>query len=381
MSSLSLPEARKLALLSQGLSAGAFKAAGINKTLAAIEQLGYVQIDTLSVVQRAHHHLLWSRNPGYRLEHLDRLVERKQVFEYWSHAAAYLPMSQYRFSLPRKAALRTGEQNHWHRKDHQLMTQVLERIRAEGPLMARDFDSPGSQRHEWSGTPFKAALQNLFMQGDLMVVARERFHKVYDLTERALPDGVDTRTPDSTEYARFLVLSYLRAHGLGSMAEFTYLLKGVKPCVALAVAEMVEEGIVQPVEVGGAPYFTTDLALALLERRLSRKEAKILSPFDNLLIQRKRVSALFGFDYQLECYLPKAKRQYGYFCLPVLWDGRLVARADCKAHRQQRHLEVMSLHMEQGLRRRDAFMQALEQELSDFAEFNHCDSVSIGQVR
>ncbi|WP_417345345.1 winged helix-turn-helix domain-containing protein [Ferrimonas sp.] len=380
MTSLSLPEARKLALLSQGLSAGAFKGAGINKTLAAIEQLGYVQIDTLSVVQRAHHHLLWSRNPGYRSEHLDALIERKQVFEYWSHAAAYLPMSQYRFTLPRKAALRAGEQRHWHQKDLGLMTRVLERIRDEGPLMAKDFESPGSQRHEWSGTPFKAALQNLFMQGDLMVVAREKFHKVYDLTERALPGEVDTRAPDSLEHARFLVLSYLRAHGLGTVAEFTYLLKGVKPSVTQAIAGMLEEGEIRQVEVGGSRYCTTGQALTLLERRLPRKEARILSPFDNLLIQRKRASALFRFDYQLECYLPRGKRQYGYFCLPILWDGRLVARADCKAHRQQKHLEVMSLHLEPGLRRRDAFMSALEQELSRFAAFNHCHRVSISRV-
>jgi uncharacterized protein YcaQ len=141
---LSNPEARKLALLSQRLPPSGKKGPATAATLAAIEHLGYIQIDTISVIQRAHHHTLWNRNPRYGSLQLDKLVNDKAVFEYWAHAAAYLPMRDYRFSLPRKQAMASGRLDHWYARDKRLMKAVLERIRIEGPLMARDFERTGT---------------------------------------------------------------------------------------------------------------------------------------------------------------------------------------------------------------------------------------------
>ncbi|MGF1684180.1 winged helix-turn-helix domain-containing protein [Photobacterium minamisatsumaniensis] len=380
MQSLTLPMARKLALLSQGLPAKPQRGNALSETLASIIQLGYVQIDTIATVQRAHHHTLWSRNPGYKTSLLNQLVADKSVFEYWSHAAAYLPMQDYRYSLPRKLALKEGKQNHWFQRDHKLMRDVLKRIEDEGPLMAKDFTSESKKSNGWGSKPTKQALENLYMQGDLMIADRKHFHKVYDLTERVLPNNIDVSVPTEKEYAHFLVLRYLRAHGFGDLSEISYLLKGVKPLVKAAINELCGSDKVVQFKMNDKVYYTYTGAFERLNERLNRQKAKILSPFDNLLIQRKRAQAVFNFDYLLECYLPAAKRQYGYFCLPILWDGKLVARADCKADKHSSTLQVLNLFLESTLRKKEPFFTALEDELSAFAQFNQCDKYQIQRI-
>lgn len=298
--SLSLPEAQKLVLLSQQVFANKPTGTAKSSTLSAIEHLGYIQIDTISVIERAHHHTLWNRNPRYQASQLDQLVAERKVFEYWSHAAAYLPMRDYRFSLPRKRAFASGELAHWYDRDEGLIQLVLARISAEGPLMAKDFDSIGKQAGEWKAKPAKKALEYLFMQGDLMISERVNFHKVYDLTERVLPKGTDTTTPDGEAYARFLITQYLRANGLGQVAEMCYLRKGMKRQMTTALAEMVATGEVVSLTAAGQDYYALPASLDLLSRPIPRRRVRILSPFDNLVIQRKRMKDLFGFDYLIE---------------------------------------------------------------------------------
>ncbi|QEG23614.1 winged helix-turn-helix domain-containing protein [Mariniblastus fucicola] len=371
--SLSIEQARKLVLLSQKLPTARQSGAAAKATLSAIEHLGYIQIDAISVIERAHHHTLWNRNPRYKSAHLDQLLADKQVFEYWSHAAAYLPMRDYRFSLVRKQALSTGKMKHWFTVDEAMMKMVLKRIESEGPLMARDFEHKGDKIGEWKTRPAKRALEVLFMQGDLMVPRRSNFHKVYDLTERVLPDNVDTTPPEPEEYARYLIWRYLRANGLGRPAEMAYLLKNTKPLVATTLEDMVSSGELQTVRVDGDSYYAMPESLKLLSKPLARSKLKILSPFDNLVIQRKRMQALFGFDYLIECYVPEAKRKYGYFCLPILWDGMLVARMDCKVDRDNALLLIQNLALESSVSGNEAFLGAFEKELQRFLKFNNCE--------
>ncbi|MDF7824717.1 crosslink repair DNA glycosylase YcaQ family protein [Pontiellaceae bacterium B12227] len=378
--SLTIEQARKLVLHSQRLPPTRQGGPAVDATLSAIEQLGYVQIDTISVVQRAHHHTLWARNPRYQPAHLDQLVEQRQVFEYWSHAAAYQPMRDFRYSLVRKQALKSGEQNHWFRRDAKLMNEVIERISAEGPLMAKDFESVVQKQQGWGVKPAKQALETLFMQGDLMVSKRVNFHKVYNLTERVLPAGIDTSVPTKEEYARHLIFQCLEAHGLAQPAQIAYLRKNVKYRIGAALLEMRAAGEVLQVCVEGVDYYALPASLNLLNKPLSRSKLKILSPFDNLLIQRKRMKDLFDFDYQLECYVPAAKRKYGYFVLPVLWNGRLAARMDCKADRKTSVLHVHHLVLEPVVKNTDAFFQALEKELAAFMQFNSCRYLQIHQT-
>ncbi len=140
---LSLQQARKLVLLSQRVPPPKQTGSAFQSTQSVIEHLGYIQIDTISAIQRAHHHTLWNRNPRYKTLHLDQLIAEKKIFEFWSHAAAYLPMRDYRYSLPQKHAITNGTQNHWYQRDESQMKSALKRITDEGPLMAKDFEHKG----------------------------------------------------------------------------------------------------------------------------------------------------------------------------------------------------------------------------------------------
>tara|TARA_B110000438_G_scaffold271158_1_gene288826 strand:- start:1002 stop:2201 length:1200 start_codon:yes stop_codon:yes gene_type:complete len=375
--SLSVQEARKLVLLSQRVLGAKQGGPATAATLSAIEHLGYIQIDAISVIQRAHHHTLWNRNPRYKGDQLDQLIGDKQVFEYWSHAAAYLPMRDYRYSLPRKEGLAKGEQNHWYERDERMMKSVLKRITTEGPLMAKDFVHTGKRIGEWKTKPAKRALEYLFMQGDLMAPKRVNFHKVYDLTERVLPAGTDTTRPDPETYARFLITRYLRANGLGQPSEVAYLQNHTKQLISKTMEDMVSSGELLKIHVTDNLYYAFPPALELLSNPLARSKLKLLSPFDNLVIQRKRMKALFGFDYQIECYVPEAKRQYGYFSLPILWDGKLVGRMDCRTERNEALLHIHHLSMDSSALKRDVFFLALRKELKAFLKFNNCNQIRI----
>ncbi|GEA51507.1 hypothetical protein VIN01S_23110 [Vibrio inusitatus NBRC 102082] len=381
MIQLSKPEAQKIALLSQGLCSPELKGVVAQRALSSIHQLGYVQIDTISVVQRAHHHVLWSRNHTYQPSYLDQLVANKDIFEYWSHAASYLPMKNFRYTLPRKHTFKSGQQKHWYKKDEALMSSVLNKIKHEGPLMAKDFESEVLKRTGWESKPTKQTLELLYMQGDLMITERRNFHKVYDLTERVLPDNADTTMPTTKEYGEFLALNYLKAHGIGTPSEMGYLLKSSKALIQQSLNELIESNKVEQVSVEKQTFYTTSGSLELLNKRLSRNRVHLLSPFDNAVIQRKRISQLFDFDYQLECYVPAAKRQFGYFCLPIIWSGELVGRADCRVEKSTSTLQVLNLFIEKALTDTDSFEEALTKELNAFAKFNRCTNYQIIYTR
>jgi len=208
---LATEEARNIILHSQKLLSTN------NTTLSTLEHLGYIQIDTLSVIQRAHHHTLWTRDPNYQTSELDDLVEEGKVFEYWSHAASYFPIREYRYTLPMKQAILKNEQKHWYDKDEKLMSLVLERIKNEGALMARDFEGTSKKGKDWTSKPAKKALECLFIQGELMISSRKNFHKVYDLTQRVLPHNIDTSVPSREEHIRFLITKYLKVNALGQI--------------------------------------------------------------------------------------------------------------------------------------------------------------------
>jgi uncharacterized protein YcaQ len=368
LQSMSLMEARKLVLISQGIhrekELGKGTIAGHN----AIEKLGYVQIDTISVIERAHHHTLWNRVSSYDTSHLSELVEAKQVFEYWSHAAAFLPMRDFRFSLPRKRAIASGEL-HWFSKDKKATKHVLDRIKSEGALQSKDFKQATVSREGWGYyKPAKRALEQLFMEGELMIAKRQGFQKVYDLTERVLPDKADTRMPSPREYHQHLIDNYLRSNGVGTPAEIAYLRKGLKPAIDKVCKELLEDGHLERVAINKQNFYLLAGQDQLLKTSLSRSKVKILSPFDNLLIQRKRTKQLFNFDYLIECYVPAEKRQYGYFCLPLLWGQEFAGRMDAKIDRKTGVLDIHKLCLETD--EPDLFMQALLPSLESFLQFN-----------
>ncbi len=210
-----------------------------------------------------------------------------------------------------------------------------------------------------------------------MVSNRNNFHKVYDLTERVLPKSINTTLPTPKEYARFLIIRYLQANVLGQINEITYLLKNIKPVVSTVLHEMLLNKELIKVNIKESIYYILPDSLDLLGKQLTRSRLKILSPFDNLLIQCKRMQTLFNFDYLIECYTPKEKRKYSYFSLPILWDGRLVARMVCKVEREKSILHIKHLALESYLKKMDDFAFALIKEFILFLKFNNCKYIEL----
>lgn len=376
---LSPREARRLVLQRQGLVSRREFGSGTQATLDAIEHLGYVQIDTLSVVARAHLHTLWNRVAAFKSADLDTLQEQGRIFEHWAHALAILPISHYRYSLPMMQRIAAGEV-HWYKKNPKQTAKVLKRIREEGPLAARDFKDGKSGGEMWSRSPSKQALEQLFMEGELMIPRRINFQKVYDLRERVLPSGTDVSMPAPDELCRHLIRTFLHAQGLGQIGEMSYLRKGLGRQMAQTVANMVEEGELLEVAVAGQSYYCQRETMEGLDTARSQPGLRVLSPFDNAVIQRKRLATLFGYDYQIECYVPKAKRRYGYFCLPILRGNRFVARLDAKADRKSGVFHVLNLYLEQGSGKRESLLRALRQELQRFARFDGCEKIEFHAI-
>lgn len=306
------------------------------------------------------------------------LLTRRDIFEYWTHAAAFLPMRDFRYSLPYKALMRGGH-GHWIRsRDRALMQRLLDQVRSDGALRSRDVGTR-SQRSTgwWDWKPAKQALEQLFMEGQLLVSARHGMEKVYDLPERVLPSWVDTRPPSPQECAQHLLQQQLRCHAFVSRSGATYSRRN--PALREAMAELLTQQVVRgDLEVvtlaDGDQYFCLP---GLLDQRLPPPGSRlhILSPFDNAVIQRERLKRVFAFDYQLECYIPATKRRYGYFCLPLLFRDGFVGSLDCKADRPSRTLQIRALHLQETARADEALRRALVHSLRAFAIFQDCDNI------
>jgi len=375
-----LARLRRLALAAQGLLQAQPYGRGLAGARKAINHLGYVQIDTISVVERAHHHVFYSRVPKFKPVMTNQMLLDGDIFEYWAHAAAFLPITDFRFSLPYKHAIKSG-QTHWYKTpDKKLMSELLARIRSDGPIRSRDLETNTTKRAGWwDWKPAKKALEQMYMEGDLMVSDREGFQKTYDLAERVLPSHVNSQMPNMEEFAAHIVDQQLRCHGFTSLKGLTYQRRNaeLRKAVKALVNERLAQRTLEQVQVGSGKVFIFEAGT--LERPLPRLNNRmlILSPFDNSVIQRERLKALFQYDYHLECYVPAAKRQYGYFSLPLLYRDEFIGRMDCKAHRKIGHLEIKSLYLEQHNFDENLIITAFIDAITQFCHFQKCDSVSL----
>lgn len=345
-------------------------------SLEIIQRLGYVQIDTLSVAERSHHHVLYSRNSDYTKSDLDNMMLKKEIFEYWSHAASYLPMNDYRFSLLKKREFANG-QSHWFVQNKKMNQYVLDRIKSEGALQSKDFREARDVPTAWyDWKPAKIALEQLFMEGKLMVSKRKNFQKVYDLTERIVPTTIDTSIPSLHQYCEYLIESTLKAQGIATLSEIGYLRKGIKPALVKTIKKLVNTGALKQVQIEGISqvYYITNRSSPIQE---PGDTVHILSPFDNLVIQRKRLKTLFDFDYQIECYVPEPKRKFGYFCLPVLYRDQFIARFDPKADRKTGVFQIKKLWFEPDFVPEEDFYHKFSEKLSQLASFCGCNEVVI----
>ncbi len=389
---LSALKARRLLLGAQGLLEDPARRATVTTLQALIQRLGFVQVDTINVVARAHDLTLFSRLDGYRPEQLRRLVEEKQtLFEHWTHDASLIPTAWFPHWQPRFERDRARLQTHAWWQHHfrgtegaQVVQAVKARIAAEGPLKSSDFEHPEKRGPWWGWKPQKAALDFLWRSGELMIPRREGFQKVYDLTERVLPDAHALPGPVPEvhlDWACATAAERLQVFTAKELADFWCAVEA--PAAQAWCAAAARSGHIVPVQAEDAtgtrrPAF----ALADWEARLARlpeppEGLRVLCPFDPILRDRARALRRFGFDYRFEAFLPEAKRQFGYFVLPLLEGDRLVGRLDPKLHRDQGLLQVKGLWWEPGIKLTKARRHSLEAALERLAAFTGADRIQV----
>ncbi|MBB6500850.1 winged helix-turn-helix domain-containing protein [Pedobacter cryoconitis] len=368
--------ARKIILDAAGLARKAQFGTGIEAVYQVIDHLGFVQLDTNYVVERAHHHVMAARVPGYQTEWLAGLCEDGRVYEYFTSDAGYLPMCDFRFSLPVKGAFET-QGNPLSKPEINLMKQILDRVEREGALMVGDFENDRQEASSgwWDWRPAKVALERLYLNGSLMISRTKAFHKVYDLPLNLVPLETDLTMPTAEEYARFVILRTLGALGIASVKEMIWRARRVKDnLIKKELERMNQTGEVKTVIVEDLKGPLYMLSNQDINSKLSN-EVFILSPFDILNVFRHRLKDFFNFDYQIECFVPAPKRRYGYFSLPVLAGDTFIARMDAKADRKQKVLIVHNLHFE-PVDLEQIIIEKFIHALKEFVQFNQCRDIT-----
>jgi len=375
---LTKPEARKIILHAAGLSGPAPFGKGPEAVRKAIEHLGFVQLDTNYTVERAHHHLLATRVPDYEITWLGDLLAEGQIYEYYTSDAGYMPMRDFRFSLPAKESF-ASDRDSLTAAERNLMNKILDRIGREGPLTMKDFENDRQEAGSgwWDWRPAKIALERLCRDGRLMISRTGNFQKVYDLAGNMIPDDIDTSMPTAAAFARHAILRDLKAMGIAQVKELAWRSRHVKNNLVKAELEkMIAEGRVCRVAVESLPKASLYMLPAYKDSGIMLSDnVFILSPFDIVNVFRHRLKDFFDFDYQIECFVPEAKRKYGYFSLPILAGDRFIARMDSKADRKRKNLVVHNLHFE-PLPLTETILNKLVHALTAFARFNRCRSIT-----
>jgi len=368
-------QARKIILDAAGLARKAQFGTGIEAVYRVIDHLGFVQLDTNYVVERAHHHVMAARIPDYETEWLANLCEDGRIYEYLTSDAGYLPMRDFRFSLPVKKAFEM-QGSPVSKPEINLMKQILDRVEREGAVMVGDFENDRMEASSgwWDWRPAKVALERLYLNGSLMISRTKAFQKVYDLPLNLVPQETDLTMPTEEEYARFVIHRTLAALGIASIKEISWRSRRVKGnLIKKELEKMAETGEIKTVNVEGLKSLFYMLPNQQIDLKLSN-EVFILSPFDILNVFRHRLKDFFNFDYQIECFVPAPKRQYGYFSLPVLAGDHFIARMDAKADRKQKVLIVHNIHFE-AIDLDQNTIEKFIQALRAFVLFNQCQDI------
>jgi uncharacterized protein YcaQ len=376
---LTQSQARKIILHAAGLSKRAPFGKSKEAVYQLIDHLGFIQIDTNYVVERAHHHAIASRVPDYKMEWLDELQADGRIFEFFTSDAGYMPMHDFRFSLSVKEGFLSGRKP-LAQAEINLMNKVLDRIAREGPLMVKDFENDRLEASAgwWDWRPSKIALERLYLEGRLMTTRTKGFQKVYDLPMNLIPDDIDTTMPAPEEFARHVIRRSLKSLGIAYAKEMAWRARYIKNnLVKKELEKLVEEGEVCPVEIEGLKTAPLYMLPGYKNKKIRLSDdAFILSPFDVLNVFRHRLRDFFNFDYQIECFVPQARRKYGYFSLPILVGDTFVARMDSKADRKQRVLTVHNLHFE-PLKLSKPMIVKVCNAIQTFAKFNQCQDIII----
>jgi uncharacterized protein len=372
--SISNSRARQIWLTAQKLDTPTPFEDGPGATLAAVEHLGYVQIDTINVIERCHHHILFTRIPGYQREHL-RLAQSvaKSVFEYWTHALSYVPTRDIRFFLP-EMKRHQQEPDHWYADaSGDELRRLVRRIRKDGPLSIRDIDDDElvEKNHPWvSRKPSKRVLQLGFYNGVLTISERKGMVKTYELMDRHFGWDKRPRPATANQITEYLLERAVRAQGVVSLDSIANLDPKPKPALKALIEAQVRRRRLVPVAVEGAEkvqfWARPEVLASAVEP--GRALTHILSPFDPLIQQRKRTELFFNYEHLFEAYVPKSKRKLGYFALPVLVGDQIVAAIDLKTDRAAGKVLIQAWHWV-GIGNARAHKAAIEEALDRFEAF------------
>lgn len=382
-------DARRLFLDHHALTLPAPDPYDVAATLSLVRRLGFVQLDSVNAVERAHHMILFSRAPSYQREHLAALHhDHVSLFEHWTHDASLIPVEFYphwrhRF---RTAKARIDTHSHWRERfgpdGEKVLRNVRARLRREGSLTARDFEDKGPKGGWWGWGPSKTALEALWRMGEVAIARRDGFEKVYDLTERVIPEEYRKARPSLASSEDWACREALSRLGLATPQEIAafWQLVPIARAKAWAAAALKRGEVVEVLVEGADGTWKSALAWADIEARLAAAHAapqamRFLSPFDPAIRDRKRTMRLFGFDYRIEIFVPEKKRQYGYYVLPLLEGDRFVGRADIKAHRAEGRLEVKGLWLEPQVKLTKARERGIGQALAELARFTRTPEI------
>lgn len=370
---LSRLHGRQIWLRAQKLDVIAPFGNGAAATPAAIEHLGYVQIDTINVIERCHHHILWTRIPSYRREHLQQAQTiDKNVFEYWTHALSYVPTAHLKYFIADMKRHKAAPGSWFAAVTKSDLSKVITRIRDHGPLSIRDIDDDilVEKDHAWaSRKPSKRALQLAFYTGKLTVSERSGMLKTYELMDRHFQ--WETRPKPATENQRvsYLLDRALQAQGVVSLDSICYLYPARKPLLRRLIERRLKRGELVSVAVDGASkieHWASPQTLADVPE--AAPGVHILSPFDPLVIQRKRLKLFFDYEHIFEAYVPRERRIYGYLGLPIMVDGEIVAVLDLKADRNRQEL-LLQKWTWVGEGNAGAHQERIEEKLHLFEQF------------
>lgn len=383
------PAARRLFLHCHALAEAPTGPATGADLAALIDRIGFVQVDSINTVERAHHMILWSRRQSYRPAALKPLLERDRLlWEHWTHDASILPIHlhplwQHRFA--RDAERLHKNWKSWFRDGYEAQFEtILRRIETDGPVTSSDVGQ-GESRGKggwWDWHPSKTALEWLWRTGQLAISRRDGFQKVYDLTERVIPAPHRNPSPDPQGLVEWACASALDNLGFADASELRAYWHTLTPAeVKTWAKDALARGQITEIEVEAADgrrkrsYARPDVIAKAQDAPEPPGRLRILSPFDPALRDRDRAEFLFGFHYRIEVFVPEAQRKYGYYVFPVLESDRLIGRIDVKAFRDASALRIKAFWPEPAIALGTQRLRKLDAELHRLAQFAGCDRV------
>ena len=382
---LTQQQARRLQIHSLGFGTPLVEKVTKINLLEEIIRMGVLQIDTINIVARSQYIVLWSRLGSYPLNWLDELLAEKHLFEYWAHAACYIPIKDYPLYQWKVASHRkkAEDTDTWLSQNINFASEILDGIRKNGPVKSSNFKrKDGIKGTWWNWKDEKIALEHLLLVGELMVSKRDQFQRVYDLTERVYPNG-SAEVYSEADAKKILTARTIKSLGIALpqwIPDYYRLPKSKQESV---LGSLVESGEILPVNIEGfesAGYIHKDnlkLYESIVSGSTNPNRTVILSPFDPLLWDRARLKTLFGFDFRLECYLPASKRKFGYWLLPILHNDSIVGKMDVKADRKNKVLEIKSIFLEDDVKVTDDLLAGLSGTIHNFADWHNTPGINL----